>query len=728
MIILLLRALVVGCLSLAAATAESFQWSSPSGGNWNDANNWTPSQVPASGDTATIPAGGLAIVINTTVSINGLTLGGGSSLSVASSGVFNILGNLTLDGPLTNAGTVNWQDGVISVRKTNAATGEITNEAGGLFDIRCDKSLSTSPPFGAAPQFRNAGILRKSVVTGTTQFSIYLDNGGTVEGLAGILRLTRGSNLGGIWQAATDAQIILAGGSLTLSSSPNFQGPGIVRITSSNVTLNDFSGAIELTNSPINGRIAEGGVVNLIGGSVTSSSSLSVAHGGVFNILGTLSLSGPLTNAGTVSWQDGDLTVGEINNVAGGLFDIRCDRNLTPSTEIAQFHNAGTLRKSAGAGNTEVYVYFDNTGAVEGLTGMLRFNSGTNLGGTFQAAADAVVDVAGSNLTLSVTPPFQGPGTVRITTANVAFDNFIGTADLSGANVSGQLAAGAILNLHGGTVPQGASLSVASGGVFNILGSLNLRGPLTNTGTVNWQDGDITVYNYDYYGFTGEILNQAGGLFDIRCDRTLSAPYGGQFHNAGTLRKSAGAGNTEVYVYFDNTGAVEGLTGMLRFNSGYSGASAREFSVTLAKDMPARIWISGSTPASLSGTFTVRMEDGYRPNPGDRFPVLNYPGAVGDFTCLNGLDLGQGLRLEPRFNRRGLTLVATPYVEDGVPTPYMIRANQGVFISWPDGFSDWGLYRGTDLANWQPTPVAGINNTVKPVTETREYFRLQKLE
>ena len=58
-------------------------------------------------------------VIDTAVSISGLTVGGGSSLTVAADGVLNILGNLTLNGVLTNAGTVNWQDGQISVSQNN---------------------------------------------------------------------------------------------------------------------------------------------------------------------------------------------------------------------------------------------------------------------------------------------------------------------------------------------------------------------------------------------------------------------------------------------------------------------------------------------------------------------------------------------------------------------------------------------------------------------------------
>jgi hypothetical protein len=144
--------------------------------------------------------------------------------------------------------------------------------------------------------------------------------------------------------------------------------------------------------------------------------------------------------------------------------------------------------------------------------------------------------------------------------------------------------------------------------------------------------------------------------------------------------------------------------------------------------MSDRIRFSGSTSASLAGKLTVQLEDDYRPTPGDVLPVMVYSGALGDFTCLNGLDLGNGLRLEPRFRRDGLGLVATSYLESAIPEPTIIRSNNGVVISWPNGFIGWELYRSVDFVDWQPTAVAGINNTVKPTTEAKEFFRLQKNE
>ena len=79
----------------------------PAVGSWNDANNWTPSQVPGDGDTASI-SGNVAVTIASTVSISGLSVGGGSSLTVGTGGVLNLRESTQIYGPLVNSGTVNW--------------------------------------------------------------------------------------------------------------------------------------------------------------------------------------------------------------------------------------------------------------------------------------------------------------------------------------------------------------------------------------------------------------------------------------------------------------------------------------------------------------------------------------------------------------------------------------------------------------------------------------------
>src|ERR1035441_5481481 len=102
-----------------------------------------------------------------------------------------------------------------------------------------------------------------------------------------------------------------------------------------------------------------------------------------------------------------------------------------------------------------------------------------------------------------------------------------GTMDWTGGSISG-------------------SLTIATNGVLNIEGTVVLTGVLTNQGTVHSQGGgDVTVYNHAAQGFTGEVWNEAGALWDFQDNgRLLPGGGGEQFHNAGVLQKSAATGTT----------------------------------------------------------------------------------------------------------------------------------------------------------------------------------------
>jgi hypothetical protein len=89
------------------------------------------------------------------------------------------------------------------------------------------------------------------------------------------------------------------------------------------------------------------------------------------------------SNGGTINWSGtGNLQLynhpsipgynGQINNLAGGLFNIQNDQSLSYGYGYEFFNNAGTVRKSAGTGTTTVSVTFNNTGTVEADTGTIN--------------------------------------------------------------------------------------------------------------------------------------------------------------------------------------------------------------------------------------------------------------------------------------------------------------------------------------------------------------------
>ena len=508
------------------------------------------------------------------------------------------------------------------------------------------------------------------------------------------------------FQADASAAIYFGGGALMLNGPLDFEGPGPVGIAGGAPTLN---GVLS-------------GTLNWYGGTCGAGTSVTVASNGVLNILGSIDLGGVLTNQGTVNWQGGDVAVrtgygtsGEIWNEGGGLWDIQCDQSMTMPWFLPTFHNAGLLRKSTGTGTTTISAYCDNSGTVQAQSGTIQFNGGATLGGSFQADANAAIYFSGGTLTLNGSPDFEGPGQVGIGG---------GTPMLNGV-LSGTF------NWYGGGLAAGSALTVASNGVLNILGSIDLGGVLTNQGTVNWQGGDVAVRTGN--GTSGEIWNEAGGLWDIQCDQSMTLPWSlANFHNAGLLRKSAGTGTTTISAYCDNSGTVQAQSGTIAFQSGYAATPAANLVNPIGGMTPGsdfgRIQF-GSTP-TLSGTFTVSLRDGFRPSPGDTFLVLSYPSAAGDFACLNGLDLGGGLRLEPWFARNGLTLTAAAYSTTGSPSAAICRSANGLWVAWPVEFNGWELQSATNLAapDWAPVPVAGTNNTTLPATQPQQYFRLSRPE
>jgi PEP-CTERM motif len=86
---------------------------------------------------------------------------------------------------------------------------------------------------------------------------------------------------------------------------------------------------------------------------------------------------------------------------------------------------------------------------------------------------------------------------------------------------------------------------------------------VTNTGTVNWQDGAI------FLGGGASVVNS--GVWDAQSDSSLNATTGGgSFTNNGTLRKSGGTGATTIAggVGFTNNGTIDVQTGTVRLSGG----------------------------------------------------------------------------------------------------------------------------------------------------------------
>ena len=559
--------------------------------------------------------------------------------------------------------------------------------------------------------------------------------------------ITWTNTAGGNWNTANNwnpNQVPGSSDDVLITSNGTYTVTLNISTTIASLTLGGASGKQTLTNDgsalalinpsvvntngilSLNGNILSGltvnGRFNWNGGVLDPGSSLTIATNGVMNILGSVNLYSALTNQGTVNWQSGTIGVynyvgdgdtGEIWNQAGALWDIQCDQSFNAFVNV-QFHNAGTVRKSAGTGTTLIYVIFANAGTVQAQTGTIQFYGGGNLDASYQANAGAAIYFGAGTFTIGSTPNLQGPGAVGVG----------GGVPI----ITGTLACPLNFYANSGLNP-GSSLTIATNGVMNILGSVNLFGVLTNQGTVNWQSGAIGVNNFDGEGYTGEIWNQAGALWDIQCDQSLNAPYGsGQFHNAGTVRKSAGTGTTLIYVIFANAGTVQAQTGTIQFYGDYTETSSANILFTPGGPNAGSDFgqINFGTAPAFAGQFTISMRNGFRPSPGTSFSVLSYPSATGDLTSMNGLDLGSGLQLVPQLSGTGLTLLAAAYAANAQPSLSVYPTLNGVLLSWPLSYTGWQLDMTTNLAThiWTPVTLAGTNSTIVPRT-AQGYFRLE---
>ena len=77
---IMLFATAMGCVALAGRLAEcaTITWINTAGGNWSDAANWSPNQVPTNTDTALITTpGNYKVNLDAPGVVTNLTLGAG---------------------------------------------------------------------------------------------------------------------------------------------------------------------------------------------------------------------------------------------------------------------------------------------------------------------------------------------------------------------------------------------------------------------------------------------------------------------------------------------------------------------------------------------------------------------------------------------------------------------------------------------------------------------------
>ena len=133
-------------LKVGWCSAATFTWNGSVSTDWFNNTNWIPAGVPASTDTVNF-TNGTTINFTSSVARGGVFNWGagtlsGSPLTIASGGVLNITGSVTLWNVLTNAGTVTMTGAGVTMYNNNwTYNGGVYNLAGALWDIQTNANI-----------------------------------------------------------------------------------------------------------------------------------------------------------------------------------------------------------------------------------------------------------------------------------------------------------------------------------------------------------------------------------------------------------------------------------------------------------------------------------------------------------------------------------------------------------------------------------------------------------
>src|SRR5205085_1598006 len=477
--------------------------------------------------------------------------------------------------PFNNTGTVNLQSGNLNFSTGGTSTGSFTGAVGTEFKFG-SATLQASSSLSAATVTFTLGA---NTVAGTYNVSSTTNvNAGTTF---------------------TGSNITSVGTALNVTSTATFNSN---TITAQTITLDGTLNGSADVNPTATGTFNLNGILN--GTGMTN-----IAAGATLNLGGSQpSLGRTLNNSGTVNYQPTSsmvFTGATFNNLAGALFEIKNGNQMFQLGGTNLFVNAGTVRKTTSSAAMIINVPFNNNNSVDVQAGELDLRAGGTSAGSFTGTAGTKLDFTSHTLQAasSVAIPsvqFGGANTVAGTYNVSSNTNIAGgttifsgnvqsvgtTLDLTGrADFNSNAVSAGTINLNG-QLGGSANVSPTAAGTFNFRGimagtgqtnipagaTLNLDGSqpqlkrtLNNGGTANYSVTSNMVFS------GGTFNNQAGATFNVLVDNQLFQSGGSNlFSNAGTLRKTAGAGTTAFNLPVTNGGLLEVQTGTLRLQVSYT--------------------------------------------------------------------------------------------------------------------------------------------------------------
>ena len=471
----------------------------------------------ASGVTATFDATG------NTFTIEGTIIGDGNLASA---------GNVVLTGANSYEGTTTVNSGVLSIGASGTTgslgAGEVTIQSGGGLRFNRSNAYTTGQVISGAGTLTQQG-------GGTTTLGGNNSYTGTTFVNAGILEVTANNALGttaGGTQVASGATLRLDNVNYSTAEAVSLEG------TLSNTGTSTFAGAITNNLGTIS---AAGGTLNLTGGIDLAGSQLVFNGGGSVNITGTgISSSAPdvgiLIDGSTLTLGAASGFEGPVFVDNGGLLRLGA-ANVLPASLSVELHltdgdldlNGQSATLSALAGSS--FSIISNGAATTSSTLTINGGGAYSFSGVIQDGLGTVSLVrSGSGTTL-----FEGANTYSGTTTISS-----GSIQLSGAGRLGSAAGGTTVASGAAIELQGVNYTAAEALVINGTG-ISGSGALHGTGT--WS-GLITAAT-DSTIKTSGTLNLTGGL--VKDGTTLTLGGSGTI-NINTIGISGSSANSDLVV------------------------------------------------------------------------------------------------------------------------------------------------------------------------------------
>jgi hypothetical protein len=285
----------------------------------------------------------------------------------------------------------------------------------------------------------------------------------------------------------------------------------------------------------------------------------------------------------------------------------------------------------------------------------------------------------GTTDVITVSGTFAAANTTVGLNSEVVFNTTgtTGTLTVSGGGMlegNGTLTVTGAHTLTSGTM-RGSGKTILQGN--GTISSLNLDDDrlVQIQGTTTWigtTSDRIWLNRFSNTGTGGTLAVTATGIFDIQVDAIMddfSTGVGGQFSNAGLIRKTVGTGITGLDVQVVNSGTVTVQTGTVRFglpagftNAGaiaiksgalvtvsgnYAQTNTGSFGIDIGGTTTSqfgRMTVTGSS--TLDGTLNVALVNGFTPALNNRFRFMTFTSRTGFFSTQNGLNIGGGLAFQ----------------------------------------------------------------------------------